>query len=1158
METLPLEVRVLGVPHVAYGARTVRFAASRTLPLFVYLLLHRERPVARDLLAYTFWPDGSEDDARANLRRHLHRIHQALPSVPGRPWIVTDKKTIAVNPDAPIELDVARLEAACAGELAPERALDLYSGDLYQGCDEDWILAPRERFRAGFLDLASQAIGRYRGERRFTEAAALAQRMLEIDPFREDTVRTLMSLRYEAGDRAGALREFEAFRTLLQTEVGAEPMRETLSLRDAIRRHAAVETHAASASPAARALPFFGREAELDALRRAWLHAASGNGSAAVVSGEAGIGKTRLLREFSTIAEREGARVLWGGTSSPEATPYEAIIDALRLATTELAALTLAPALLSALTVRFPELRALRGDLPDSVALLDDRERSRFFDAVGRAVAGLASARPTVLVLEDLHWAREGTLELILTILRTARKAPVLALLTYREEEADTPLRRLLREPELRPAARVGVARLAQHECESILARGFAAALPDRVAQWAARLSGGNPLFLTELAREYRPRADGADVDLGGLPPTLESTILARLAHVSDAARNVAGVAAVAGANFAVDVVHRASGWPLAEILDALDELVDRFIVRETVAGSFGDYQFAHDLIRDAVLAHMPADTAVRRHRRVARALLEIYPGREDELARILAEHFEKAALPREAAVFFARAAKVALAEFAWPEAIALAQRSLDLDPASDARFDVFACLASAHERLGNRAEQQATIDAMLRLAGEREDDVMRAVAVARQAEAAFQRGDEAQEREAIAALSALARRTGEPRQLRDARRAESRRLVHDGRSDEAMRTIASIDDIEGLRRSPAEQIADLSLLAQVAAGAAAFDRSHAAVLAAEALAARDGGRAERVTVLRARLALAVERSDREESARLGPLLLELCREIGDIEGAGNALQMIARATWWSFDVASTRAHLRDGIAIFERIGKPRALAALENNAGALENHVGQLDAAAAHYARARVHAQQLGSSNQLALNHLNLAYLAHSRGDAATALREADFAIEAARADRNARFEATGLAHRATALRDLQRFDEAFEHFSAALGICEAFGFADERLETLTEMLPVLVARGALERARAVAREVIAAVAADPGSVAMPVDALAKAADALAACGDAAGGAAARERAAELLHARLAQLPDEPTRAAYAALRWHRPFADPFLGRSLDAQTLT
>jgi DNA-binding SARP family transcriptional activator len=1154
-----LEVRILGDPHVSYDGRTVRFSAARTLPLFVYLMLHRERPVARDLLAYTFWPDESENDARANLRRHLHRLNQALPAVADFAWLVVDKKSVAVNPAAPIELDVARLEAACAGKAVPESVLDLYAGDLYQGCDEDWILALRERLRAGYLDLASQLIGRYRGERRYAEAVAIAQRMLAIDPFREDTVRIAMSLHYEAGDRAGALREFETFRHRLGTDVGAEPMLETLSLRDAIRRHAALEPHEAEpgASPE-RALPFGGRVAELDALRRVWRGAARGKGGAAVVCGEAGIGKTRLVREFSTIAEREGARVLWGGTSSPEATPYEAVTEALRFATTEIATLALPPALLSALTVRFPELRALRGDLPESVALLDDRERSRFFDAVGLAVAALATARPTVLVVEDLHWAREGTLELLLTILRTCRASPVLALLTYREEEAGPPLRRLLRDPELRPAVRLGIARLAQHECESILAEGFGAGLlPERVAQWAARLSGGNPLFLSELAREYRPRADGADVEPDGLPPSLESTILARLARVSEAARNVAGFAAVAGANFAVDVVHRASGWPLAEILDALDELVDGFIVRETVAGSHGDYQFTHELIRDAVLAHMPGDTAVRRHRRVARALLEIYPDREGELARTLAEHFEKAGLARESAVYFARAARVALAEFAWPEAVALARRSLDLDAASDARFEVLACLASAHERQGNRDDQQATIDAMLRLADGREDDALRAVALARHAEAAFQRADDAREREAIAALTALALRTGEPRHLREARRADTRRLIHDGRPEEALQTIASVDDIAGLQRSPAERVADLCLLAHVAAVAAAFERSREAVLAAEVLAERDGGPAERIAVLRARLTLAVERSDREETARRAPLLLELCRQIGDVEGAGNAHQMIARATWWSFDVASTRAHLRDGIAIFERIGKPRSLAAIENNAGALENHVGQLDAAAAHYARARSCAVELGSSHQLAINHLNLAYLAYSRGDARTALTQADLAIEAAREDRNRRFEATGLAHRATALRELQRFDEACEDFSAALAICEKFGFADERLETLAEMLPVLVARGELERARTVAEELITTIAADPGALAMPVDALAKAADAQAAAGDTMGATATRDRAGDLLRTRLARLPDEPTRAAYAALRWHRPFADPSLGRSLDARTL-
>ena len=108
---------------------------------------------------------------------------------------------------------------------------------------------------------------------------------------------------------------------------------------------------------------------------------------------------------------------------------------------------------------------------------------------------------------------------------------------------------------------------------------------------------------------------------------------------------------------------------------------------------------------------------------------------------------------------------------------------------------------------------------------------------------------------------------------------------------------------------------------------------------------------------------LAVEMAEREEAARLSPILLDLCRKIGDVEGEGNAHQVAARIDWWSFDVASAREHLRAAATIFERIGKPQSRASVANNAGALENHVGLLDDAERFYAEALGYADGLESA---------------------------------------------------------------------------------------------------------------------------------------------------------------------------------------------------
>jgi predicted ATPase/DNA-binding SARP family transcriptional activator len=1141
-ETGTLTVRLFGVPHVSFEQRPVRFVASRTLPLFVYLLLHRDRPVARDLLAFTLWPDNSEEEARANLRRHLNRLNDALPRIAGVTWIDADKKTIGLTAGAPIDLDADRLEAASSGAEDPEAALDFYRGDLFENCDDDWLVAPRERLRAAFLELATRTAGRYRGERRYSDAIGLVGRILHVDPFREDAVRSIMTLRYESGDRAGALREFETFRRRLQAEVGAEPMHETLSLHDAIRRHALPKPGPASETQAARALPFAGREDELATLRRVWPQAARGEARAAFVSGEAGIGKSRLLREFANLTEREGARVLWGGTSAPEAMPYEPVLEALRPAVSEIANLPLAPALTGALALRFPELRLLRTDLPESVKLPDDRERSRFFDAVASALAGLTARRPTVLVLEDLHWAGEGTLGLIGAIVRTCAGCALFTLLTYREEEASGALRQLLREPGLRGSRRLGLGRLDPSACTAILARGFAAdPFPEEIAAWATRLSAGNPLFLSELAREYRARAEPDRHAPGGLPPSLESTILARLARVSPAARAVAEIAAAAGSTFSVDVVHRASGWPLAEVLDALDELVDRFVVRETTAGSRGDYQFGHELIRDAALAHMPGELRARRHRRLARALVELFPERLDELSRALAEHFERAGMTAEAAHHYGRAARVAHAQFAWHEAAGFARRALAAHVAPQERFELFECVASASEKLGNAGECRAAVDAMVALADELEDDALRARALARRAESASRSGDRSREREAIDALAAIAARTSQPRLLREARRARTRRSVNDGDYAAAIAGVRSIDDIPQLQRSSSERVDDLYLLAHAEASAGNFDRSREATLTAQRIAEREAGLAERLSILRVRTHLAIEADDRAEARLLVSALLELSRTVGDVAGEADVHQNAAAVAAWSFDVASARAHLRDGLAISVRVGKLRTQASLANNAGVLENHLGLLAEARGFYDRAHDIARRIGANALVLLCRLNYAYAWYMEGDFERSLAEARIGLALAREAANKRLEGVGLTHCGAALRELGRTGEAFECLSEASALAEEGGFVSERNEALAELLPVLTARGERERAGAVAARLAAAVEADPQCLAMPADALANAAAALAACGDSASAAQLRDRAAALLAERLGRLPDDTARAAYAAIRWHR-----------------
>ena len=213
-----LHIHLFGHLKIVHGDQPVRFSAlPKTLPLWVYLLLHRNRALAREPLAFLLWPDVGEAEARGNLRRHLHDLKRALPPAPQEmPWLLLDATSVQWNPDAPYWLDVQEFEAAAALPARWAEAAALYTGDLLPAIYDDWAMFERERLRNRFLDVLSQLMQQHHSHGELSQAITCAQQMLAYDPMREDVVRELMSLRFEAGDRPGALLEYQRFEQRLR------------------------------------------------------------------------------------------------------------------------------------------------------------------------------------------------------------------------------------------------------------------------------------------------------------------------------------------------------------------------------------------------------------------------------------------------------------------------------------------------------------------------------------------------------------------------------------------------------------------------------------------------------------------------------------------------------------------------------------------------------------------------------------------------------------------------------------------------------------------------------------------------------------------------------------------------------------------------------
>ena len=251
-----LRVQLFGRPRLSLDG-VARSAGGRpkVVPLLAYLLVHRGAPVARRTIANALWPDDGEDEARANLRRHLNYLHALLPpAAEGRPWVLAAAGALRWNPACDFSLDVDEFERLAAMPQRLADAVALYAGDLLADAEEEWLAPERARLKTLYRAALEALVASLRAARDYAPAIAAAQRLLADDPWRDDVLRTLMRLRHEAGDRAGALQEYERFARVLRDELGTEPMAETQAVYAAIAQDAAPANDApAAAIPAAAA-----------------------------------------------------------------------------------------------------------------------------------------------------------------------------------------------------------------------------------------------------------------------------------------------------------------------------------------------------------------------------------------------------------------------------------------------------------------------------------------------------------------------------------------------------------------------------------------------------------------------------------------------------------------------------------------------------------------------------------------------------------------------------------------------------------------------------------------------------------------------------------------------------------------------------------------
>jgi DNA-binding SARP family transcriptional activator len=673
----------------------VVFPRRKAEAVLAYLALRPGQAHARDKLAALLWGDASDERARHSLRQALVTLRQALPRETAAS-LVEEGDTVRVDPET-VEVDVALLERLTAEGTpeALERAAALYRGDLLEGISlqeppfEDWLRAERERLRELALEALAKLLAHQTRTSATERAVQTAVRLLGLDPTQEAVHRTLMRLYDRLGRRGAALRQYEVCVRVLEQELGAEPEVETRQLyRELLQSRA--QPSRLPASPRATAPPvapdttLVGRTAELSRLRQQLEVARQGEAALAIVEGEAGIGKTRLAEALAAEATEAGCHVLLGRAhESEQVLPLGPWVDAFRLGQVVPGLVEdLGAAWRSELARLFPELGP---PLREPAA---GEDYVRLFEAMARTLHHLASARPLLVILEDLHWADEMSLRLLVFVARRIHDAPIAIVGTVRlEEMVDTPaLRRTIaalgRQPRF---LTVVLPPLSEAETLALVRTLIRAKTEEaRVRQLGRQLwhaSEGNPFMALEMMR-----ALPADAELAGevlTPPRVRELIHGRLERLTDRGRRLAAVASVIGREFDFTLLKRAAELAATETAEGVEELVARRILH--VVGERLD--FTHDRIREVAYDGLLPPYRQRLHEATARALEALHASDLAPHALALGRHYYASEAWDRAADYLTRAGHGAVARSAHRQAVLCFEQAIDaLQRLPDAR----------------------------------------------------------------------------------------------------------------------------------------------------------------------------------------------------------------------------------------------------------------------------------------------------------------------------------------------------------------------------------------------------------------------------------------------------------------------------------------
>lgn len=698
----PLTVEVDGTP-------VPDIAGLKPRSVLAWLLLH-PGPQSRARVASLFWPDVLDISARASLRNALWGIRSALDAAGGSAYLDAGRDAVTICADLPRDVDTEEFDRlADQGDAASlSEALALAHAPLLTDLADDWVLDAREIFRERAASSALRLAELCEREGDLRGAVLWTRRAIGHVPVRESAYRLLMRRLATFGERGEALAAFDRCRAVLNAEFGTAPSESTLTLAGRIRaggrQRSSAGDHEQTAPREAPSLrrhprprqpeaPLIGRSSELRTLTTAWQEARDGHGGVVLVSGDAGLGKSRLVSELSSHAVRDGSRCAAGSAFELDgAPPYAPWTDLLPELVTDVPAPprdAAWPTDLARLcrSVEWRWGRPATRPSPDP-----EQERRWLFESVVETIAWCAAETPLLLVLEDIHLADAASIALLAYAGRRLTRLPVLLVATRRPAVTRAELAIAVDILTRRDAllAELELASLPPAELDAIV-RSSMPGLDEQARERVVDLADGNPLLAQRAALAA---ADGADPSV-----RLRDWVRAPLARLAGPAKLLVEAIAVLGRP--MDTAEAAALIGAQELASALDHAC-----REELLVTEGRrIQFVHALVRQACHAEIEPSRAVW----LNGVLADMLDGRPERPVTEIARHLLGAGQWERAQGYVITAAEKARALGAFDDAADLYAKAATLDTGTPAlRAELWLALADIHSWRGRKNEHDA------------------------------------------------------------------------------------------------------------------------------------------------------------------------------------------------------------------------------------------------------------------------------------------------------------------------------------------------------------------------------------------------------------------------------------------------------------------